>query len=93
MSKMVLMKHDGTYEEMDVDTKKVIYFQSRGYKVYTWKEMFEATTEATTEKIVGLEEKLRVATSVLEKARDWFECFPKHWINNDVKQALEKIAR
>lgn len=55
MSKMVLMKPDGTYEEFDVSTKKIIDFQSRGYKVYTWKEMFENTLASTTEKIMHLE--------------------------------------
>jgi hypothetical protein len=58
MKQMVLMKPDGTYEEIDMTTDKITYFQSRGYKIYTWKEMFENTVEATTEKIMHLEGKL-----------------------------------
>jgi hypothetical protein len=58
MSNMVLMKPDGTYEEMEMTTDKIIYFQSRGYKVYTWKELFESTLEATTAKITSLEYEL-----------------------------------
>lgn len=56
MSQMVLMKMDGTYEEMEMTTDKLIYFQSRGYKVYTWEEMFKNTLESTTEKIKEIEQ-------------------------------------